>query len=48
MLALAIWSARLLVYRGCGREPHEEEPARFAGDLDAFVQDLMRARKFGR
>jgi pimeloyl-ACP methyl ester carboxylesterase len=40
-LAAAIAGSRLVVYPGTGHGLHWEEPARFAGDLVAFVADVV-------
>lgn len=40
ILQAAIDGARLEVYGGAGHAFHWEEPARFAGDLTAFVEEL--------
>jgi pimeloyl-ACP methyl ester carboxylesterase len=37
-LLAALPGARLVVYKGAGHALHWEEPARFAGDLSAFVE----------
>jgi non-heme chloroperoxidase len=41
-LATAITGARLLVYAGAGHSPHWEQPDRFASDLVAFANNLVR------
>jgi non-heme chloroperoxidase len=40
VLAATIAGARLAVYPGIGHTPHWEEPARFAADLVAFVEQV--------
>ncbi len=40
MLAATIAGARLAVYPGAGHTPHWEEPARFAANLGAFVEQV--------
>jgi pimeloyl-ACP methyl ester carboxylesterase len=41
-LAAVIADSRLVVYPGAGHAFHWEEPARFAADLEAFVEELTR------
>jgi non-heme chloroperoxidase len=39
-LVAQISGSRLVVYPGCGHAPHWEEPERFAGEVNAFVESL--------
>jgi pimeloyl-ACP methyl ester carboxylesterase len=41
-ISKSIAGSRLVVYAGTGHCPHWEEPARFAGDLIAFVNGIQR------
>jgi pimeloyl-ACP methyl ester carboxylesterase len=43
-LVAAIPDSRLLVYPGAGHALHWEEPARFAADLAAFTEPVVRGR----
>lgn len=42
LLVATLPKARLVVYSGAGHDPHWEEPARFAADLTAFINDLVK------
>jgi Predicted hydrolases or acyltransferases (alpha/beta hydrolase superfamily) len=41
-LRAAITGSRLVVYQGTGHAPHWEEPERFAADLVAFTESLIK------
>ena len=45
MLVNAIPGSRLLVYRGAGHALHWEEPARFAHDVVAFIEQREKAQR---
>ncbi len=42
LLKATIANSRLLVYSGAGHDPHWEEPARFAHDVVAFIEQQVR------
>lgn len=44
MLAERIPGAELLVYRRLGHTPRWEDPARFAGEVAAFVQRSLQPK----
>lgn len=45
LLAGVLMRSQLVIYKGTGHAVHWEEPARFAADLDSFIQQIVPVKR---